>query len=163
MRYGASPIVAAILVALAAVLPQSSARAADKARISGLSDVDFGLVAALGDQSRSQSVCAYTSSNSETYSITAVGDGPGGSFSLSSGGSQLDYDVLWADAPNMSSGTALFPNVPRSGFISSAKQHFCNSGPPTSASLTVVLRDAVLRSARSGSYAGTLQITIAPE
>lgn len=163
MRYGASSILAALLAALAAVLPPATARAADKARVTGFTDVDFGLVANLGDQSVSQNLCAYTSSNLEVYSVTATGDGPNGSFALSSGASQLAYDVLWADAANMSNGTALASGVPSSGFISTVKQHSCNSGPPSSASLTIVLRDSALRNARAGSYTGAVQVTIAPE
>ena len=51
----------------------------------------------------------------------------------------------------------------RIGLQSTASQQTCNSGPSTSASLTVVIRSATLTSAMAGSYIGTLQITIAPE
>lgn len=161
MRYGIVLILSAGLALSAS--PQGAALAQDKARVSGLADVNFGLVAGLGDRAISQSLCAYTSSRTERYAITAVGSGSGGSFTLSSGTTQLGYDVLWADVPNLASGSSLSPNVPTSGFVSPVKNHQCNGNPPTSASLTIVLRDAVLRDARAGSYAGTLQVTIAPE
>lgn len=163
MRYRAFPILAAVVTVLASVLLPGPARAADKARVTGLVDVNFGVVAGFGDQSISQSLCAFTSSRTATYSVTAMGDGASGSFALNSGSSQLVYDVLWADAPGLSSGSALSPNIPMSGLTSAASHQACTSGPPASASLTIVLRDGVLRNARAGSYSGAVQITIAPE
>jgi hypothetical protein len=50
-----------------------------------------------------------------------------------------------------------------SGFTSAASQQTCNSGPAASATLTVIVRATSLGSVQAGSYAGTLQITIAPE
>lgn len=162
MRYGPLPILAGLAAGLAVVV-SSAARAADKARVSGFADASFGIVTGFGDQSISQSLCAYSSSKTATYSVMASGDGAAGAFALSSGSSQLGYDVLWADAPNLSGGTALAPNVPLSGLTSTASQQSCISGPPASASLTIVLRDSILRSALAGSYSGAVQITIAPE
>lgn len=163
MRYRVSLILAGLATALAVIVPPSAARAADKARASGFVDVNFGIVAGFGDQSFSQSLCAYSSSRTATYSVIASGDGAAGAFTLSSGSSQLAYDVMWADVPNRSGGTALSPNIPLSSLTSTASQQSCISGPPASASLTIVLRDGVLRSARAGSYSGAVQITIAPE
>jgi hypothetical protein len=139
------------------------ARAADKARITGLSDVAFGLITGTADQAISESVCAYSSSSTGGYSVTATGDGSGGAFELSAGADQLAYDVLWTDSADQAGGTALVAGSATAGFTSVANQQFCNSGPSTSASLTVVIRSASLGSAMVGSYAGTLQITIAPE
>lgn len=161
MRYGIILTLSVTFAALAS--PHGAVRAQDKARISGLTDANFGMVAGLGDRSISQSLCAYTSSKTQTYSVTAAGSGTNGSFNLSAGAAELQYDVLWADAANLSSGSSLSPNFRASGFVSPVTNPGCNGRPPTSASLTIVLRDAVLRNARAGSYSGTLQVMIAPE
>ena len=163
MTYGFSLMRAVTLsIALGGVVPVTAV-AAEKARLTGLSDVNFGLILGHGDKAISQSVCAYTSSRTERYSVSARGDGPGGTFSLASGGFLLDYDVLWADSSNLQGGTALTANAPSPGFTSTTQQHNCNSGPPATATLTVVLRDEPLRNARAGSYTGVLRLTISPE
>jgi hypothetical protein len=145
------------------IVAGAPAQAADKARLSGLSDVAFGMIAVTSDQFSSQSVCAYTSSSTGGYSLVATGSGSAGSFALTSGATDLPYEVLWADSANQTGGTALVAGAVTSGFTSTASQHFCNSGPPTSASLTVVIRAIALSAARAGDYSGSLQVTIVPE
>lgn len=162
MTYVALPNCLA-LAASAFLLAPVAAAAQERARVTGLSDVDFGIVTSLTDTARSQSVCAFTSSSIEQYSVTASGDGPGGSFVLAAGPFELAYDVLWSDATGVTGGSLLAPNAATPGFVSTVKQHRCNSGPPTSASLTIRLRGQVLQNARAGSYAGVLSITLAPE
>ena len=161
MGYGGSLVWLAGLAALAAGAPVSPAQAADKARITGLSDVAFGTVNVGADQTASQNVCAYSDSNTNRYSVTATGGS--GAFELTSGADALPYEVLWAGSPNQTGGTSLVAGSARGGFTSSATHQFCNNGPSTSASLTIVLRAATLGSAQAGSYSGTLLITIAPE
>jgi hypothetical protein len=164
MKSGTVLIVGLIVGATATGISSSPARAAsDKARLTGLSDVAFGLIVGTADQSASQSVCAFSSSNTNGYSVTATGSGTAGAFQLLAGATPLQYDVLWSDASNQASGVALAAGTTRSGFTSNASQQTCNSGPSSSASLTVIIRSATLMSARAGSYSGMLQITIAPE
>ena len=162
MRYGAPLLASAVVVALTLV-PYGAARAAEKARITGLADANFGLIVGTIDRSIAQSLCVYSSSNTGAYAVTASGTGAGGSFALSTGSAQLPYDVLWADAANQTSGTVLSSGTPTGGFTSNATQHFCNSGPSSSATMTIVIRSAALANAQAGSYSGMLQITIAPE
>lgn len=162
MRTGKS-LILALVMGVAGVIAAGPARAADKTRLTGLSDVSFGLITSTVDQSVSQSVCAYSSSNTNGYSVTATGSGSGGAFALSSGTAQLPYDVLWAASSGQTGGTSLVAGTTTVGFTSLASQQTCNSGPSTSASLTLVIRSATLGSALAGSYSGTLQITIAPE
>ena len=160
MTWGKSLIACAATAAmLAAAAP---ARAADRARITGLSDVNFGLIVGTGDQSLSQSVCAYTDSSGSRYSVVATGSGSGGAFTLS-GAAPLAYEVLWADSAGQTGGSSLIAGAVSSGHTSTATHQFCNSGPPATASLTVVIRAASLGSARAGAYTGTLQIMLAPE
>lgn len=162
MTYVVSLTGFAFAVLLATLIP-GNAKAQERARLTGLADVNFGLVTSLSDTSISQSVCAFTSSRNERYSVIATGGGAGSAFVLNAGAMLLPFEVLWADVPGATGGTSLSPGAVTPGFISSVKQQTCNSGPPTSASLTIRLRDQVLESARAGSYNGVLSITIAPE
>jgi hypothetical protein len=148
---------------MVAAAQPTQAQAADKARLTQLSDVAFGLIAGTGDQAISQNLCAFSGSATEGYSVTASGNGPNGTFALTGGPAPLAYEVLWASSANQTGGTALLAGSPSSGFVSSASQQTCNSGPPTSATLTIVIRASTLSSARAGSYSGALQLTIAPE
>jgi hypothetical protein len=160
MKCGAGLLLA---VGLGSLSSPALAAPGDKARITGLADVAFGTVDPSFDQTSSQNVCAFSSSSTSGYSVTASGNGSGGAFTLASGANALDYEVRWAGAINQANGTALTANSIASGFISAATQQTCNSGPAASATLTVIVRAAALGAAGAGSYSGTLSITIAPE
>ena len=95
--------------------------------------------------------------------MTASGSGPGGSFALANGSSLLAYDVEWSQQSGQTSGALLAANGTLTGQTSAATHQFCNSGPPVSASLTIVLRAADLSQAREGNYGGSLSLLIAPE
>jgi hypothetical protein len=162
MRYGG--ILSAVLAALlAGGIASPVSAASDRARLTGLSDVSFGTINAFTDQVISQSICAYSSSRTDQYAVTAMGDATGGSFSLASGSSQLPYEVLWTDTPNQVVGTALVPNSAVGGFTSTGNQQTCNSGPSTTASLIIIIRSTALNAARAGDYTGSLTITISPQ
>lgn len=151
----------ALLLAAAGL---SSPASAQKVRITNLSDVDFGLIANLQAESRrSQSICVYSNSVGSAYSVTASGSGPGASFALANGTSLLPFDVEWSQQSGQTSGTLLSANSALTGQTSAAVHQFCNSGPPTSASLTIVLRAAELSQAREGAYSGSLTLLIAAE
>lgn len=152
-----------LAVFLGAVLSPSPALA-QKVRITSLSDVDFGVIANLqADSRRSQNICLFSNSSANAYSVAASGSGPGGSFTLANGSSALAYTVEWSQQSGQTSGTALTANGILSGQTSAATHQFCNSGPATSASLTIVLRAAELSRAREGSYRGSLTLLIAAE
>jgi len=141
-----------------------SPASAQKVRVTNLSDVDFGLITNLQAESRrSQSICLYSNSAGNAYSVTASGSGPGGSFALANGSSSLAYDVEWSQQSGQTSGTLLSANGTLTGQTSAATHQFCNSGPPTTASLIIVLRPASLSQAREGSYNGSLTLLIAAE
>jgi hypothetical protein len=156
---------AALLLAIGASMPASPgwAAPADKVRLTGLADVAFGTVNPALDQTSSENLCAFSNSNTNGYSVTAIGNGAGGAFTLDSGSDTLPYEVRWAGASGQANGTALTAGTPTPGFISAASQQSCNSGPPASATLTVIVRANALGSVQAGSYTGNLQITIAPE
>ena len=154
--------IAALLAAAAIVLP--SPAVAQKVRITGLADVNFGTLTNLGaDALRSQNVCLFSQGVSGGYNVRANGSGAGGAFTLANGGSSLVYEVQWNQSSGQSSGTTVAANSTLSGLTSIATQQTCNSGPPTTASLIILLRSAALSSATAGAYSGTLTLIVAPE
>lgn len=137
---------------------------AQRVRVTNLSDVDFGVIAnPQADARRSQNLCVFSNSTAGAYSVSASGSGAGAGFLLSNGSATLAYDVEWSDRSGQGSGAQLGPAVPLTGQRSSATHQFCNSGPATSASLTIVLRGAELSRAFEGNYTGTLTLLIAAE
>jgi hypothetical protein len=133
-------------------------------RITGLSDINFGLIANFNaDAVRSQSVCAFSGRPNLAYNIRAMGDAAGNAFALTNGSDLLPYEVQWSGTAGQTSGLNLTPNVVRTGFISSAAQQTCSNGPATTASLVILIRAAALQSAAGGSYTGNLTLIIAPE
>jgi spore coat protein U-like protein len=149
----------AALLAANATLCASPATA-QRAQISDLSDVNFGIVTNLAaDASRTQDICVY--SQTDVYNVRAFGDGDSGAFTLSSGANTLAYEVQWNSSAGRTVGTTLTANTTLTGQPSSARQRSCNQGP--SASLIIVLRSAALSSATAGSYTGTLTLVVAPE
>lgn len=160
---GAPRLTLPIAVLLAAFFSPQPA-AAQKVRISDLSDVNFGLIANLQtDARRSQNVCVFSQSAGGRYSITATGSGSGSSFALTNGANSLAYEVEWNDQSGQTSGTSLVPAVAVTGRVSAATQQTCNSGPPSTASLIVILRSSSLTQAREGNYSGSLTLVVAAE
>jgi hypothetical protein len=139
------------------------ARAAEKVRITQLSDVAFGQIVTVADLSVSQNVCVHSTSSGGGYSVVADGSGAGGSFSLASGIDNMAYQVQWAETSGQTNGVSLQAGTASQIFYSSATHQFCNNGPPSSASLIVTLVGNATANARAGNYTGTLSITIVPE
>lgn len=154
----------ALFLAFALLWALPSPAAAQKVRITNLSDVNFGLLSNLqADARQSQNICLFSQSSGGRYSITATGSGAGSSFTLSNGSNSLAYEVEWSDQSGQTTGTSLAPAVAATGRASSATQQTCNSGPAASASLTIVLRSAALAQAREGNYSGSLTLLVAAE
>jgi hypothetical protein len=155
-----------ILIGTSALLLTASPAlaASNKVRVSKLIDVAFGSIPNLGaDSSQSQSICLYSDTDTSGYNITATGAGPGGAFQLTSGPSALAYEVQWNSSSGQSSGIQLSPNVPVTGQTSTATHQTCNNGPPTTASLIILLRSGALSSATAGTYSGTLTLVVGVE
>lgn len=159
----------ALCVALAPLNPVAAfwqGGGSNRARITGLTDVNFGLVTNFGvDSIRSQSVCLYARSPPppHNYRVTASGSGIGGTFQLVSGSNTIAYEVQWSDSAGQTSGAQMMANVPLTGLNSDAGQDDCRNGPATTASLIVILRSAAVGSAMAGSYSGSLTLLVAPE
>lgn len=149
------------LAALAALASHSAA--AQNVRISGLSDVQFGVLTNLvNDQTASQTLCIYSAAMNGGYRITATGSGPGGAFSLQSGAAQLPYELQWAGAANQTNGQQLSPGVPLTSQAGNTWFSNCLFGLFMSASLITVLRAQETSKARAGAYAGSVTLMIAP-
>ena len=149
---------------LLSVIMVPAPAAADKVRITKISDVNFGLISNLqSDARQSQNICLFSNSIAGAYSISAAGSGAGSSFELSSGSASLAYEVEWSGQSGQTSGTPLAPNVALTGQTSSATQQSCNSGPATSASLSIILRSSQLSRAREGNYSGSLTLVVAAQ
>lgn len=166
-RSGPTPLrpwICACAFALLALAAGPALAQSNNVRLTKLSDVPFGTITNFGaDSVSSQSVCAFSSSSTKNYHVTANGSGAGGAFSLASGSSSLAYDVQWNSASGQTSGTQLSPNVALTGLLSAATQQACNSGPATSGSLIVIVRSSAISSAQAGNYSGTLTLVIGPE
>lgn len=133
-------------------------------RISGLSDVAFGTLPMTGaDSSVSENVCAFSSTTTKGYHITASGSGSSGAFTMANGAKTLAYEVQWNKLSGQTSGSSLTANVALAGQTSTASQQACNSGPSSSGSLIVIIRGSSIASASSGSYTGTLTLVIGGE
>lgn len=163
--FGAAWLKLAVVAATAGMLAcPPAAVAAPQAQISGLTDLAFGTITNFASDSvRSESICVFSNTKNNGYSVTASGTGTGGAFTLASGSFQLAYDVQWNDVSGQTSGTQLSPNVALTGLTSSATQATCNKGPASSASLIVILRSASILGARAGTYNGTLTLLITPQ
>jgi hypothetical protein len=138
--------------------------AAAKVRITGLSDVSFGTISNLMvDAVQAQSICVYSNGTGNRYSVRADGSGSGGAFTLSNGITTLAYDVRWNSQAGQSNGTNLTSGVLLGSQTTSAQNQTCSNGPPTTASLIVVLPATSLSSAGAGNYSGTLTLIVAEE
>lgn len=139
---------------------------AAKVSITNLEDVRFGTIDPSVDARIAQDVCAFSDNKTASYSVTALGAGPGFRFNLTAGPGLpgLPYEVEWNDQPGMQTGTSLMPGVASGGFTENAQNKHCQQGSFETASLIVVLRSAALSTAVNNVfYVGTLIITIAPE
>lgn len=154
-----------LLTGIWLLLASYPAEAQDRfVRVSGLSDVNFGLITNFGvDARQSQSLCLFSGRPGLGYNVRAFGSGLGGVFTLSSGPDRLKYDVQWNMNADQASGTQLTPNATLTGLISSAAQQTCSNGPPTSASLILIIRATELTGAAGGNFSGTLNLIIGPE
>lgn len=140
--------------------------AAAQAKISKLSDVDFGtLTSFASDAVRAQSICVYSTGLLGLYHVTATGSGAGGAFTLATGGgATLPYEVQWNAASGQTSGTSMTSGTALTGQLAlgTLSPDCTVLSNPTTASLIVVLHAASLPAATAGSYSGTLTIIIAP-
>lgn len=134
----------------------------NKVRVSGLQDVNFGTLPSSSDAISSQSLCVFVGTATSTYSVSAMGSGNGGAFSLTGSGSDLSIDVMWSEVASQQSGDILVSSVPSRIYTSSASHQRCNRAPIATASLVIRARETEISRASAGTYSGAITLIISP-
>lgn len=141
-----------------------SASVPARARLSGLADVAFTSVDPTTAASNAQSVCAWSNTATKGYTITASGSGAANAFTLANGSLTVPYSVQWNATSGQTSGTALTAGTASAGFVSTATNQNCASGPASSASLIVGIAASDLQTMQAATnYTGTLTLLMAPQ
>jgi hypothetical protein len=145
-------------------LIEINASVPNRARISGLSDIDFTGQDPETDASNAQNVCVWSNTASKGYTITASGSGEGEAFTLSSDKLTVPYRVQWSEAPDESKGEELTATKSSPNFVSKASHQVCKSDPPASASLIVGISSDDLGGMQAETnYTGTLTLVVTPQ
>ncbi|MCE2965236.1 MAG: hypothetical protein LW855_05530 [Alphaproteobacteria bacterium] len=139
------------------------ATVANLASISNLNDFIFPTWTGSGDLILTDNVCVYVNNRGGRYQLTASGNGRSG-FNLTDGaGNPLTYEAQWntraaSGGESLRSGQTL-----RSRSNADTSSIDCSSGRNLNSALTITLREAALRAAPAGNYAGVITLTVAPE
>jgi hypothetical protein len=141
-----------------------SASVANRAQITGLTDVTFNAVDPGTAQSVPQSNCVWSNTSTKAYSITATGSGTSGAFTLANGANSVPYSVQWSQSTGQTTGSALAAGTALPGQISTAANPTCSTSPTTTSSLIVGITAANLQTMVAGaSYTGTLTLLVTPQ
>lgn len=131
---------------------------AQSMQISGLNDLTLGTWSGSGDLFSEDPLCVYFL-GIEPYQITASGSGVGGAFTLTGTGGSVAYQVQFKGSTGaydtMTSGSA------RS--FGDADISSQNCGGLSNAHVKVLVTEAALSSALSGSYSGTVTLLLEPD
>ena len=161
-----SPLgILALLVALVAsgmwTMTPAWAAPNDKVRLTNLQDIQLGTLGIGGDVVAAQNVCAFSGANTNGYFVSGSGSGPGGTPALQSPAGTLPIELQWSGQSGQTSGSLVTSSL-TGPFYSVATHQFCNSGPSTSASLIVRIREGNISAAPAGLYSGSITIILAP-
>jgi len=131
----------------------------DIVQLQGIDDLLLGNYSGSGDVSATEPFCIYRN-GSDTYQVTASGNGNNGDFSLLNNGSEIPYTIEWDD------GTGPAPMAVNSNLTqrqnATTDLNTCSSGS-SNASIKITLQETDLSSSPAGNYRGTLTLMIAPE
>lgn len=140
-----------------------TASVANRAQITGLTDVTFTNVDPANAATSAQSDCVWSNTLTKGYSITATGSGASGAFTLANGALSVPYTVQWAASSGQTSGSALTAATALGGLTSTAITPTCSTAPNTTSSLVVTIPAVNLQSmVSSTSYTGTLTLLVTP-
>ncbi len=121
-----------------------TASVANRAQITGLTDISFSAVDPATAATSSQSDCVWSNTATKGYSITATGSGTSGAFTLANSA--------------LTAGTAL------GGLTTTAANPTCSTGAATTSSLIVSISAPNLQGMAAGaSYTGTLTLLVTPQ
>ena len=137
-----------------------TASVANRAQITGLTDISFSAV----DPASAQSDCVWSNTATKGYSITATGSGTSGAFTLANGSLTVPYSVQWAASTGQTSGSALTAGTALGGLTTTAANPTCSTGAATTSSLIVSISAPNLQGMEAGvSYTGTLTLLVTPQ
>jgi hypothetical protein len=137
---------------------------ANRAQITGLTDVAFTNIDPATNATAAQSNCVWSNTATKGYSITATGSGASGAFTLANGALSVPYSVQWAASAGQSSGSALTAGTALAGLTSTAVNPTCSTSPTTTSSLVVSIAASNLQSMQSAtSYTGSLTLLVTPQ
>ncbi|MBB3472914.1 hypothetical protein [Sphingomonas sp. BK345] len=141
-----------------------TASVANRAQITGLTDVAFTNVDPGSAATASQNNCVWSNTATKGYSITATGSGTSGAFTLANGSLSVPYTVQWSASSGQSSGTALTAGTALAGMTSTAANPTCSTGAATTSSLIIAISAANLQGMTSAtSYTGSLTLLVTPQ
>lgn len=144
---------------------QITASVANRAQITGLTDVTFSGVDPGTAQTQAQSNCVWSNTSTKGYSITATGSGTANAFTLLNGTSNtVPYTVSWAQTSGQSTGSALTSGTALGSQTTAAVNPTCSTSPTTTSSLIVGISAPNLQTMIAGaSYTGTLTLVVSPQ
>jgi len=141
-----------------------SVSVANRAQITGLSDVTFTNIDPATAASAAQNNCVWSNTATKGYSITATGSGTSGAFTLANGPLTVPYSVQWSQTSGQSTGTALTAGTALTGLATTAANPTCSTSPSTTSSLVVTISAPSLQSMVSATtYTGSLTLLVTPQ
>jgi hypothetical protein len=150
-------LVSGLILAGALILPFESCAVADLLRIKLAQDIGLNTWSGSGDKVGDSDVCIYHSLGS-SYAVTATGSGA--AFELTGGGHPpLPYNVAFKGSSGTGGSYTALPYFSSRSFSGAdTGSETCSGG--YNANVRVTVTEADLSQAASGSYLGTLIITL---
>lgn len=143
---------------------QVSSSVPNKIRISGLTDLNLGEWSGIGGQTGTiPDICVWSSTRG--YNLTATGSLAGGEFGLvndTDATYEVPFSVTWDDGDG-DAVDSLTAGSNVAGLSANSKTNGCNNPDDVTASLGVTITEANLEAVIAGNYAGTINLTVAPE
>lgn len=132
-------------------------------QINNLDDISLGAWPGFGNLIANDDLCVVNDGpRPRRYQIVALGSGPGGSFSLTNGITELDYIARYNDRSGVTGNLELQPGVALTNRRRARGR--ANQCPNrVNANIQIEILDVELQQATPGGYNGTLTLTITPE
>ena len=132
----------------------------EQVRISGLSDINFGVYPSSGNLESNQDVCVYSNIVGGRYDITLEGDGVANAFTLTNGGDTIPYATFWNTTTGTSGGTPMTATVTNPARLGANTQTEDCSVGGLSANIRILMNQADLLNISNGIYTGTLTVIV---
>ena len=132
------------------------------AQVSELDDFNFGSYTFTGDITANSDFCPYLQNDNETdYQMTVDGDGAGGAFIITTGGSDLSltvdyYNVDTLSYQSVSNGVSFVGNNANNVIAD------CSSGSGYGR-VRITIPESVLENATAGNYTGNVTFSMNPD